>query len=117
MVKRKAEISLDKWLVQSARLGGPTMNKAAEILVDQPHAQGPALVEADSETELHQSAAAEPTVSPTTGENEHAEVRPTNSFGGSSSKQVLNAGDRLGGSISATLPVRGVADTKVVGRD
>ena len=74
MVKRKAEISLDEWLIQSARLGATTTNKTAETPADQPHNPVPALVEASSESEPHQSAAAELVVSPTTGEGEHAHV-------------------------------------------
>lgn len=74
MVKRKAEISLDEWLVQSVRLGGQTTTKTAETPADQPHTQGPALVETSSESKPEQLAAAELTVGPTTVEGDQPHV-------------------------------------------
>ena len=62
MVKRKAEISLDEWLVQSARLGSLPPKETAEAPAAQSHAQCPAPGKAPSDFETRQPAAAESAV-------------------------------------------------------
>lgn len=74
MVKRKAEISLDEWLVQSARLGSPPTKETTEAPTAQSHAQCPTPEKAPSDFETHQPIAAEPRVIPTTEGDEKAQV-------------------------------------------
>ena len=74
MVKRKAAISLDEWLIQSARLEATTTTDSAKNPADQSCNPAPALVETSPESEPHPSAAAELVVSPTTGEGEQAQA-------------------------------------------
>ena len=45
MVKRKAEVSLDEWLVQGVRLPEPTTPKTSEAPVEQTRNQGASLVD------------------------------------------------------------------------
>ena len=59
MVKRKAEISLDEWLIQGVRSAEIPSKKTGEAQTKQPHDSGPVTNNADSGAPAEQSAAAE----------------------------------------------------------
>ena len=77
MVKRKAAISLDEWLIQSARLEATTTPETAKSPSDPSYKPAPVLGETSSESEPQLPAAAEPVVSPPKGEGEQVHVTVT----------------------------------------
>ena len=74
MVKRKAEVSLDEWLVQEVRLPEPTTPKTYEVPVGQARNQGASLVDTASEAKPAQSAAAKMAVGPLPVDINHAQA-------------------------------------------
>lgn len=72
MVKRKADISLDEWLSQSARPVDSTPTNITEASVDQPRDTNTTIVEPSSASKPRQSA--ELAVGPDLLESDHTQV-------------------------------------------